>query len=350
MNPFRLLVALCALVTSVSCFAQAKKEFTLVDSVYAGWMPWYYADSSGILKKWADKEGIVIKVVHAANYSASIEAYSPGSADALAITSMDVLMAPAIAGIKSTAVIVGDYSNGNDVLYGRKGKIGTIAALKGQKVHGVTASVSEYVVGRALDKAGLKSSDVEMAMLEETSIAPAFTEGRVNAVVTWAPFTLDVEQDPKAVKLFDSSMIPGEILDLMVVKSSIIDANPAFGRALANAWYEVLAIMNKRGPEARAAKELMAKMSECTLPKYEAQLRTTAMFWSPDSAVSFTAGSEIKAATDNMRKFLFAKGFLGAEAKSTDHFGISFPDGSVLGNSKNIRLVYTTKFMEGAKK
>jgi NitT/TauT family transport system substrate-binding protein len=51
-----------------------------------------------------------------------------------------------------------------------------------------------------------------------------------------------------------------------------------------------------------------------------------------------------------MRKFLFAKGFLGAEAKSADHFGISFPDGSVLGNPKNIRLVYTTKFMEGAKK
>ncbi len=353
------LLVLVALGFTSSSFAAQKTEFTLVDSVYAGWMPSYYADSTGILKKHADKRGIKIKVVHAANYGASIEAYSPGSADALAITSMDVLMSPAIAGVDSTAVILGDFSNGNDVVYGRKGKIESLAGLKGKKVHGVPATVSEYLLARGLETIGAKHSAVEMALLEDTAIAPAFLSGKIDAAVTWAPFTLAIEQDPKAVKLFDSSRIPGEILDLIVVKTDVLKDNPAFGEALAGAWYEVLAIMSKRGPASEAALAAMAKMSECTLAEYKAQLKTTAMFWTPDSAIGYLNGEvldtpsggkiDIKSATDRMRKFLFEKGFLGDKAKSADHFGIEFPDGKVLGNPRNVRLRYTTTYTATAK-
>ena len=36
----------------------AKSEFNIGWSIYAGWMPWAYAEKTGILKKWADKYGI----------------------------------------------------------------------------------------------------------------------------------------------------------------------------------------------------------------------------------------------------------------------------------------------------
>ena len=36
--------------------------FTVGWSVYAGWNPYFYMQKSGILKKWADKYGITIKV------------------------------------------------------------------------------------------------------------------------------------------------------------------------------------------------------------------------------------------------------------------------------------------------
>jgi len=40
--------------------------------------------------------------------------------------------------------------------------------------------------------------------------------------------------------LFDSSDIPGEIVDLMVVNSDVLAKNPGLGNALVGAWYEIM--------------------------------------------------------------------------------------------------------------
>ncbi|MBC7519541.1 MAG: lipid kinase, partial [Sandarakinorhabdus sp.] len=37
-----------------------KTEFAIGWSIYAGWMPWPYAQQAGIVKKWADKYGVKI--------------------------------------------------------------------------------------------------------------------------------------------------------------------------------------------------------------------------------------------------------------------------------------------------
>jgi NitT/TauT family transport system substrate-binding protein len=41
-------------------------------------MPWDYADRSGILKKWADKYGIKIKLTQINDYVESINQYTAG--------------------------------------------------------------------------------------------------------------------------------------------------------------------------------------------------------------------------------------------------------------------------------
>jgi NitT/TauT family transport system substrate-binding protein len=59
MSKVRLLVAALVVavlaVTALPSLALAKDKFTLAVSIYAGWMPWYYAKDHGILKKWADR-------------------------------------------------------------------------------------------------------------------------------------------------------------------------------------------------------------------------------------------------------------------------------------------------------
>ena len=63
-NLFVALLAASTLATaSLSpAFAEKKKEFNIAWTIYVGWMPWPYAAESGIVKKWADKYGISIKV------------------------------------------------------------------------------------------------------------------------------------------------------------------------------------------------------------------------------------------------------------------------------------------------
>jgi NitT/TauT family transport system substrate-binding protein len=127
--------------------AAPKKEFKVAWSIYVGWMPWGYAAESGIVKKWADKYGITIEVKQFNDYVESINQYTAGGFDAVTITNMDALSIPAAGGVDTTAVIVGDFSNGNDaVILKNKDKLKDIL---GQNVNLVEYSVSHYLLARA---------------------------------------------------------------------------------------------------------------------------------------------------------------------------------------------------------
>src|SRR5215470_3016549 len=94
--------------------AVAKKEFNIAWTIYVGWMPWPYAAEAGIVRKWADKYDIKINVTQINDYVESINQYTAGKFDGVTLTNMDALTIPAAGGIDTTAIIMGDFSNGND--------------------------------------------------------------------------------------------------------------------------------------------------------------------------------------------------------------------------------------------
>ena len=98
-----------ALLITQAARAAEKTTFNVAWSIYVGWMPWDYAQQSGILKKWADKYGITIKLTQM-DYIESINQYTAGKFDGCVMTNMDMLTIPAAGGVDSTALIVGDYS------------------------------------------------------------------------------------------------------------------------------------------------------------------------------------------------------------------------------------------------
>src|ERR1700689_4443204 len=105
-------------LTTVSAPAQAapKTAFKIAWSIYVGWMPFPYAAESGILKKWADKYGIQIEMGEVNDYVESINQYTAGAFDGVAVTNMDCLTIPSAGGVDTTAIVLGDYSNGNDAV------------------------------------------------------------------------------------------------------------------------------------------------------------------------------------------------------------------------------------------
>src|ERR1700689_4313346 len=106
-------LVLSALLALLPVIAQQKPTFTVGWSVYVGWDPYYYMGKSGILRKWADKYGINIRVQRF-DYAPSLDAFVSKNIDACAMTNMEALDMPAAAGVDTTSIIVGDYSNGND--------------------------------------------------------------------------------------------------------------------------------------------------------------------------------------------------------------------------------------------
>jgi len=334
-------------VTALAQLALAKDRFTLAVSIYAGWMPWYYAKDEGILKKWAERYKIAIEVVEM-DYIPSVEAFVAGKVDAAVMTNMEALAMPAKSGVDTTVLIMGDYSNGNDALLVRG--IPDVKGLKGTRVYLVELSVSHYLLARALEMHGVKESELKVVNTSDSDIAPAFIANKSQkAVVTWNPMLMNIEQTPGVSKIFDSSKIPGEILDLLVVNTKVLNDDPRVGEALVGAWYEVMSRMSQRGPEADKALTAMANRANSSLNEYKAQLRTTAMFWTPEAAGDYARSTEIKEKMDFVRNFAFKHGLLGENAPSVDIVGISYPDGTIQGDSRNVKLRFDTRVVDKAK-
>ena len=324
--------------------AQEKTEFRVAWSIYVGWMPWGYLETSGIMDKWAEKYGIDVEIVQINDYVESINQYTAGAFDGVTATNMDTLSIPSGSGVDTTALIVGDFSNGNDAII-LKGE-GGLADLAGKPVNLVELSVSHYLLARGLDSVGLSEADLAGVInTSDADMIAAFATDDVQAVVTWNPLVSTIMEEPGANKLFGSSNIPGEIIDLMVVNTEVLEANPDFGKALVGAWYEVMGLM-AAGDE--AVLTALAEASGTDLAGYRAQLDSTKMFWTPAEAVTFASDPALKDTMVNVATFLFDKGILGEGAPSPDFVGVAYPDGSTTGDVNNVTFRFDTTFMQMA--
>src|SRR5579885_10197 len=135
------------LLTSLACAAQPAPSFTVGWSVYVGWDPYYYMAKAGILRKWGARYGVNIRVQRF-DYAPSLDAFVAKNIDACAMTNMEALDMPAAAGVDTTSVILGDYSNGNDAVITRQNL--ALAQIPGKQVMLVEKTVSQYLFERAM--------------------------------------------------------------------------------------------------------------------------------------------------------------------------------------------------------
>jgi len=334
-----------ALSVLLSGNALARDNFKICWSIYVGWMPWAYGDEQGIVKKWADKYDIDIDVVQINDYIESINQYTSGQFDACTMTNMDALTIPAAGGVDSTALIVGDFSNGNDgvVLKGTD----SLADIKGQSVNLVELSVSHYLLARGLDTVGLSERDIKVVNTSDADMVAIYGTDDVTAVTTWNPLLNEILSMPNSHKVFDSSQIPGEIIDLLVINTETLKKNPKLGKALTGAWYEIMATMSAAGDKGIAARTAMAEASATDLAGYDAQLASTEMFYTPTAALELTGSKQLVSTMQNVAEFSFKHGLLGEGAPDAGFIGIETPAG-IYGDASNVKLRFDPSYMQMA--
>ena len=341
-----ILAALCSPLTA------QKPTFTVGWSVYVGWNPYYYMAKSGIMKKWADKYGITIKVQRF-DYAPSLEAFVAKNIEACAMTNMEALDMPAAAGVDTTAIIVGDYSNGNDAVLTRNGV--TFKNLPGKKLLLVEKTVSQYLFERGMAMNGMESQikKVHLVNTSDSDIAAAFmTDTSHEAVVTWKPLVSQISKSPGVTNIFNSSQIPGEILDLTVVRTDVLNrpdgSGQKFAKALAGAWYETMGLMSSKGPGTDKVLAAIAEGSQDSLQSYKEQLSTTHMLFTPQAALQLATSADMKQKMTLVKQFCFTHGLLGENTKSVDEVAIRYPDATVQGKADRVRLRFETAYMQAA--
>lgn len=327
--------------------AEEKTDFKIAWSIYAGWMPWGYIEDSGIMDKWAEKYGITVDIVQINDYIESINQYTAGAFDGVTATNMDTLSIPSGGGVDTTALVIGDFSNGNDAIITKD--VADVGGLKDKKVNLVELSVSHYLLARALQEAGLSEADLAgVVNTSDADMIAAFETPDVETVVTWNPLVSTIMENPEAKKLFDSSQIPGEIIDLLVVNTDTLADNPNFGKAVTGAWYEAMSLMTAGTKESEAALTEMAEASGADLAGYKAQLDATKMFYQAADAVNFAKSADLPNTMTNVANFLFEKGILGEGAPSADFVGIAYPGDKVTGDPNNIQFRFDPSYMQMA--
>ncbi|RBI69584.1 lipid kinase [Vreelandella sulfidaeris] len=320
--------------------AQERDDFSVCWSIYAGWMPWAYADVEGVVDKWADEYGISIEVVQVNDYIESINQFTSGNVDGCAMTNMDALTIPAASGVDSTALIINDYSNGNDgiVLKGSD----DLADIEGRQVNLVQFSVSHYFLARALESVGLTERDIETVNTSDADIVGLFSSDTTEAVAAWNPQLSAIADMPDSNVVYTSAEIPGEILDMMVVNTQTLADNPELGQALVGAWYEVMGLI-EAGDE--NALTIMADAAGTNLEGYKNQLDATYLYTDPAEAIELMESPALLETMERVAEFSFEHGLLGDMAPNAGVVGIETPNG-VFGDESNVLLRFDPSFTQ----
>lgn len=330
-------VAALTAATTLAAHADADGDYVFGWSNYIGWCPVKYLDDTGLLEQHAKKHDIKIEVKEF-GYVSSIDAFKAKNIDVVPVTTMDALTLISQAGIDCSFFVVGDYSNGNDKWLATGAT--NVAGLKGSKVYGEEFTVSHYLVYRGIVLNGLKESDFKFAHRAEKGIVSGFSsdEASLKSTATWNPHALGLLQQPGVTSVFDSSRIPGEILDGFVARTDLLKEDPRLAKAISGAWFEAMATLNGGGQEAEDLIATVAQAANVTVAEAKAQLKTTFFYYTPETMSEALKSDAHKKATTLVRDFCFDQGLLGEDADDAGYIGIQFADGTVLGEKGNVKL------------
>jgi NitT/TauT family transport system substrate-binding protein len=230
-------------VTLSGCVRDSEPPLRVGTNVWIGSEPLYLARDLGYL----DREGV--QLVEYPSASEVSRAFRNQAIDGMVI-SLDELFVLALDGLQPKVVLIADVSHGADVVVGRSG-MRAMKDLRGKRVAVESGALGAFVLSRALALNGMQASDVSMVHLESNEHPAAFQQGQVDGAVTFDPYRTQL-MAAGAQTLFDSRQIPGEIVDLLAVRASMLEKNPEAVHALLTGWFKALDYLDREPKDAAA--------------------------------------------------------------------------------------------------
>jgi NitT/TauT family transport system substrate-binding protein len=133
--------------------------------------------------------------------------------------------------------------------------------LKGKRVAVEGGALGAFVLSRALALNGMQPGDVNIVHLESNEQPGAFEKGQVDGAVTFDPFRVQFLR-AGATTLFDSTQIPGEIVDLVAVRATVLDRQPKAVQALLAGWFRAIDYLKREPKDAARRMGIRQQSSE----------------------------------------------------------------------------------------
>ena len=229
------------LLAMPGCTKQPDRPLHVATNIWVGYEPLYLARSLQYLP-----ESYVV-LHEMPNSSDVIKAFRNNAVDVAALT-LDEALLLIQDGVDAKILLIMDISNGADVLMVHP-SIKAFQDLKGKRVGAESLALGAYMLSRVLEKGGLRPEDITLVPTTSDAHEEAYRSGKVDAVVTFEPVKTKLLARGARV-LFDSSMIPNEIIDVLVVRADLFKGNPDALQVLEAGWFKALDYLRKKPADA----------------------------------------------------------------------------------------------------
>jgi len=225
------LMLLLVVAACVSSCQPPPEPLRIVSSPWPGYEPLYLARDLGYLNKDS------VRITELPSSNITLEAFSNGSADVATLT-LDETVTLLAKGNKLRILLVMDISNGSDGVVAKPG-IKSLAQLKGKRLGMENIPLGAYILSRILEKSGLTAADIKIVPMPEDKHEKAYLQGKIDAAITMEPYMTRITKAGAHV-LFDSSQIPNEIFDIVVVRENIYQTRRDELCRLTQQWFRTL--------------------------------------------------------------------------------------------------------------
>jgi NitT/TauT family transport system substrate-binding protein len=222
------LIALLLLVTA--CTEPAKQPLRIAINPWPGFEYLYLAEQLKLF----EAEGVQVKLLQFSSANDSSRAYQLGQADGFCTTPGGALISREQSERQAQIVHVTDYSSGADQIVAHR-SINSLPTLVGKRVGIEPNTLNSYILARAANNAGINFNQLSLVNLAQTDMLEALQTSVIDAAVTYPPFSVQMLKQPQLHEIFNTRLIPGEILDVIAVDAQVMKTRKADVHAMLRA-------------------------------------------------------------------------------------------------------------------
>ena len=249
------LIAFLGLLVLNGCEPAPQSVLKVGTNLWPGYESLYLAQNLGLFDNKA------IKLVEMPSATEVTHAFRNEALDVAALTlDESLVLLQYVPDLR--VILVMDISKGADVLLATPA-IQSLAELKGKRIGVENTAVGAILLDGALQAANLDITDIDFRSITVDDHESAYKNGLIDALVTFEPHKSNL-MALGAIKLFDSSQIPGRIVDVLVTRQSVVDKHKESLKIIVAAHFHALEYLQQNPADAtlRIAPHLAVQSNE----------------------------------------------------------------------------------------
>ncbi len=207
-------------------------------TIAKAWWPAWDTFQIGVRQRERVKQSFRTTFLQTEDYVSALNEFQKGEVDAATLTIYEAILA-ASNGVPLKIVLLLDYTTGSDGVVAKK-SIRSLVDLKGKRIGVEEGTIAHFTLLKALEKAGLGQTEVQLVNLSLEALQQAFLHAEVDAVGTYEPYLSELVHQGNGHVIFSSQEIPRAICDVLFVKEEIARDHPDAIDHWIEAWNDAL--------------------------------------------------------------------------------------------------------------